>query len=201
MKTLIIKYLPSGDNSNTKKLYDHILTLVDANNVDEIDLIKDEIPYFKEESITAYYLRNFMGKELNASQKLAIQPFDTIVKRVLSADLLIFAFPMHNFSLPGIVKMFFDSFMFKGEFFNIEDQEKKQIVNDKKVLVLYTHGGNYPEGTEFGKYDFVKSLLTQEFSFMGMKDYHFISYSSGDSVKKEENLAEAKTKIEKIFEK
>merc|ERR1711879_215092 len=125
---------------------------------------------------TSYYLRNFMGKELTETQVNAIKPFDKIVERVKKAELLIFAFPMHNFSLPGIVKMFFDSFMFNGEFFNISDENKKLNIINKKVIVLYSHGGNYPAGTEAEKYDFVKSLLSQEFSFMGIKDVSFLSY-------------------------
>ncbi len=199
MKTLIVKYLPSGDNSNTKKLYNHLKSIIDMNNTDEIDLVKERIPYFQEESITAYYLRNYMGKELNASQIQAIKPFDDISERVKGADLLVFVFPMHNFSLPGIVKIFFDSFMFRGEFFNISDEEKKRNVSNKKVITLYSHGGNYPLGSEFEKYDFVRSLLTQEFSFMGIKDFSFVSYSTGDNEKKEEYLAEAKKRIEEIL--
>ncbi|MBI9030844.1 NAD(P)H-dependent oxidoreductase [bacterium] len=196
MKTFIVKYLPSGENSNTKKLYDHLKSKIDLNDIEEFDLIKDNVPMFKEDSVTAYYLRNFLGKELSDSQKLAIHPFDEIVRKVQNAERLIFVFPMHNFSLPGIVKMFFDSFMLNGELFNINDESKKQQVLNKQIIVLYSHGGEYPVGSDFEKYDFVRSLLTQEFSFMGFKDYSFISYSTADPAKREMNLEEAIKKID-----
>jgi len=199
MKTLIVKYLPSGDNSNTKKLYDYLMSKIDKNNIEEIDLVKDKIPFFKEASVTAYYLRNFLGKELDKAQQQAIKPFDDIVAKVYSADRLVFVFPMHNFSLPGIVKTFIDSFMFSGEFINVTDEKKKQRIANKKIITLYSHGGNYPEGTEFEKYDFVKSLLTQEFSFMGVKDFSFVSYSTADQEKKEDYLTEAIKKIDMII--
>lgn len=200
MKTLIVKYLPSGDNSNTKKLYDHLKSsLTDKCEFDEIDLTRDVVPFFKEDSVNAYYRRNFMGKELSEIQQQSIQPFDKIVNRVKSADLIVFAFPMHNFSLPGIVKTFIDSFMFSGEFIYIKDEKRKQIVESKKVITLYSHAGSYPIGTEFEKYDFVRSLLTQEFSFMGIKDFSFVSYSTSNQDKKDEYLNEAKKQIDMIL--
>lgn len=199
MKTLIIKYLPSGENSNTKKLYDYFKSKIDNNKIDEIDLTKDPIPYFKEDSINAYYTRNFMGKELNKLQQEAIKPFDDIVARVQAAELIVFAFPMHNFSLPGIVKMFLDSFMFNGEFINIADENKKQMILNKKIITIYSHMGNYQAGSDYEKYDFVKSLLTQEFSYIGIKDYSFVSYSSGNAEKREELIKEAKGKIDQFL--
>lgn len=200
MKTLIIKYLPSGENSNTKKLLDRFMEKnIDNKDLEEIDLLASKTPIFNQESITAYYLRNYLGKALNEEQAAAILPFDKIIQKVQSADFLVFAFPMHNFSLPGIVKSFIDSFMFNGEFFNISDSHKKDMIQGKKILVLYSHGGSYPEGSEYEKYDFVKSLLNQEFSFMGIKDVAFISYSTADPAKKEDNLQLALDKLDKML--
>lgn len=201
MKTLIIKYFPSGENSNTRKLYSHLLERIDNKlEIEEFDLISNKVPIFKQDSITAYYLRNYLGKELNETQKTAIQPFDKIGEKVKTAELLVFTFPMHNFSLPGIVKTFFDSFMFNGEFFNISDLDKKQAITNKKVIVLYSHGGNYPVGTEYEKYDFVRSLLKQEFSFMGITNVDFISYSTADSEKKDINLQAAIKQLDNVLD-
>lgn len=198
MKTLIVKYLPSGDNSNTKKLYDYLQAEYKdkLGEIEELDLLQTKIPYFDNESISAYYLRNYMGKALSESQELAIKPFDNILSKVMLADQLVLVFPMHNFSLPGIVKLFFDSFMFNGEFFNISDKVKKDRVSSKKVLVLYSHGGSYLLGSQYEKYDFVRSLLNQEFSFMGIQDVTYISYSTADPNKKEENLQIAKKSLD-----
>ncbi len=199
MKTLIIKYLPSGENSNTKKLLDRFMEMnIDKTDFEEIDLLSNKIPIFNQESITAYYLRNYLGKALNEKQAAAILPFDKIIKKVQSADVLVFAFPMHNFSLPGIVKSFLDSFMFNGEFFNITDSQKKSMIQNKKIIILYSHGGSYPEGSEYEKYDFVKSLLNQEFSFMGIKDVIYISYSTANPAQKEDNLQVALKKLDTI---
>ena len=46
MKTLIIKYLPTGEKSQTKKLLDLFLQETKNQNIEVVDLLKEEIPIF-----------------------------------------------------------------------------------------------------------------------------------------------------------
>ena len=48
MKTLIVKYLPSGEASNTKKILDVFLSKIENHSVETLDLLNSEIPIFNE---------------------------------------------------------------------------------------------------------------------------------------------------------
>ena len=178
MNILIVKYLPSGDNSNTKKLYDYFLKNVKESDIHEFDLIHEPLPHFNYDSMNAYKNRNFMGEELTPEQEQIMKPFDEITKKVKKSDLLVFVFPMHNFSMPGIVKLFFDGFMLKGEVYDIVDNKLVPLLGNKKALVLYSHGGDYKPGTPQATRNYVKPLLMQEFGFMGIHEFKFISYAT-----------------------
>ena len=50
MKTLIVKYLPTGAESKTKMLLDLFLQEIDGKNIETVDLLKEEIPTFNEKA-------------------------------------------------------------------------------------------------------------------------------------------------------
>ena len=76
MKTLVVKYLPSGANSNTKKLLDLFLEATKDQNIETIDLLNDQMPIFNEASIQAYYKRNYGGQKLNAEETKLLEKKD-----------------------------------------------------------------------------------------------------------------------------
>ncbi len=53
MQTLIVKYLPSGEGSNTKKILDVFLSKIEKSSIEFVDLLKTEIPIFNEKNINA----------------------------------------------------------------------------------------------------------------------------------------------------
>ncbi len=195
MNILIVKYLPSGEFSNSKKLYDYFLANVIESEIHEVDLVNDPIPHFNQDSLTAYYSRNFLNNKLTPEQELLLKPFDEIANRVVNSDLIVFVFPMHNFSLPGIVKLYFDAFMQKGKVYQEEDGKLIPLLINKKALVLYSHGGDYSPGTAYASMDIVRSLILQEFSFMGISKNELISFATNNKANYAIKLEEAQKKI------
>nr|WP_319398186.1 NAD(P)H-dependent oxidoreductase [uncultured Carboxylicivirga sp.] len=179
MKILIVKYLPSGESSKTLKLLNHFKqSLGSGHNLSEIDLIETPPKYFDEITMKAYKKRNYGGEQLPNELANAIKSMDIFTEQFIDADLVVLATPMHNFSLPGIVKMYFDNIMQNGRVFKYEDGKQIGLMSDKKFAALYTSMGSYKG--EYGFMDNLKTILKIELDFMGIKDYELIHAATGN---------------------
>lgn len=200
MKTLIVKYLPTGSNSNTKKLLDVFTEETKGQNIETLDLLKDQMPIFDEQSIQAYYKRNYGGQKLDASEAKLLEKNDKLIAQLKSADVLVLAYPMHNFGIPAAVKAYLDAVIFKGETF---DYGAKSMAG-KKVLTLFTSGGIYSEETFNFDYPNWNTITLQSkamYSFMGFDDIETIATSLRDPATQNEKLEEARQKIRQIISK
>ena len=88
MKTLIIKYLPTGEKSQTKKLLDLFLQETKNQNIEVVDLLKEEIPIFDESNIQAYYKRNYGGQKLNESEAKLLEKITINNKTTGATDIM-----------------------------------------------------------------------------------------------------------------
>lgn len=198
MKTLIVKYLPTGENSNTKKLLDLFLSEAKNQQITEIDLLKNPAPIFDENSIQAYYKRNYGGQKLSETEAKLLEKNDKLISQLKAHDLLVLVFPMHNFGMPAAVKGYLDAVIFKGETF---DYGQKMMAG-KKALVLFTSGGVYAEdkfGFEYPNWNSITLNAKANFSFMGFDDSAIIGTSLRENA--EEKLQEMQQKISQIVKK
>jgi len=200
MKTLIIKYLPTGENSKTKKLLDLFLQEAAGQKIETVDLLKEKMPLFDENSIQAYYKRNYGGQKLNESEAKLLEQNDKLVAQLKSADVTVMAYPMHNFGMPAAVKAYLDAVVMKGETF---DYGQKMMAG-KKVLTLFTSGGIYSENTfnfDYPNWNSIALMTKANFSFMGFDESEIIGTSLRDEATEAERLNEAKSKISTIVKK
>ena len=199
MQILIVKYLPSGSDSSTLKLLNYFKQKVNSNHsISELDLLKTPPKFFDELTLSAYKKRNFGGMELTAEELQAIQPLDALNEQFMNADMIVLALPMHNFSLPGIVKIYFDAVMQSGKVFKYENGAPVGLMDKLKFITLYTSGGKYNGDYEF--LDQVKNLLKIELDFMGVKQYDFVNASTANPDKINIELEEANFKIDQLIE-
>ena len=200
MKTLIVKYLPSGANSNTKKLLDLFLSEIKNENVETVDLLKEQIPTFSETSIQAYYKRNYGGQKLEADEAKLLQKNDQLIAQLKSADVLVMAYPMHNFGMPAAAKAYLDAVIFNGETFEMG----KKLMAGKKALTLFTAGGVYSDeafDANYPNWNTIALLSKINFGFMGFDESQTIGTSLRDVATQEERLENMKAKIQELVKK
>lgn len=198
MQTLIVHYLPSGDLSHTKKLLDFFLKHFPENNYQSINLLHEKIPIFNEASIQAYYKRNYNNISLDEQESLLLQDNDRLISQFKSANNIVLAYPMHNFGIPAQVKAYLDAIIFNGETCAMG----KKLMAGKKILTLYTSGGNYTEGIFNLTYPNWNTIEIQSkilFSFMGFDAVEVIGTSLRDPITHDENLLKVFQKIEQII--
>ena len=199
MNILIVKYLPSGEESNTLKLLNHFKSKIKSHSVEEIDLIKSAPIVHNLETMKAYKQRNFGGLTLDSGLAKAIEPMDKLTQQFSKADLIVLVTPMHNFSLPGIVKTYFDAIMQSGVVFKYEGEKQIGLMKKSKFLTLYTSMGSYTG--EYGFMDNLKTILKIELDFMGFGSYEFVHASTGNTATVEIHMKKAIEKIDAVANK
>ncbi|MDH2908165.1 MAG: NAD(P)H-dependent oxidoreductase [Candidatus Nitrosotalea sp.] len=169
MKTLLVKYTPREERSSSKKLLDAFKNEIKNSEIEILDLCIDVPDLFDSESINAYIHRNYLKGELSQGQKKSLEKMDRITHQVQSADVVVIAFPMHNFSMPASVKAWFDSIMLKGQTWDAANGKYFGLMGGKKTLIIVSSGGFYTSDPMI-HWEHAMSLAKIEFQFMGFSD-------------------------------
>jgi FMN-dependent NADH-azoreductase len=169
MKTLIVKYIPRNEQSNTKKLLDAFCEEIDNSEVEELDLLDDVPDMLFDNNLLAHINRNILGQELLPQEKNLLSKMDRMAAQLKSADNVVVTFPMYNFSMPAIVKAWFDSVIQRGVTFG-QRKDGHMVSNDlKKALTLVSCGGVYSNESSSSR-EHALSLSNLEFQYMGYSD-------------------------------
>lgn len=199
MKILIVSYLPSLEKSRTKKLLDTFIENVKHKGaIEYLDLLQDPPDFFSVDVLSAYVTRYYQKKTLSDIQEKAISKLDRMAKQFKVADIVVFAFPMYNFSMPGLVKAYFDSIMLKGETFDVGKGGFVGLMKGKKALMVSSSGGDY--SGKNAKYDFLTTLTRAELEFMGFSDIKIVSAQGVDmkSLDAKDIIVQAQKKVKDI---
>lgn len=196
MKTLLVKYTPRNERSNTKKLLDAFKSEIKDSDVEEIELSIDVPDLFLDDSLLAYIERNYLGEDLAPEKKKLMSKMDRMTNQLKSADIVVIGFPMFNFSMPATVKAWFDSVMQKGETWNSKDGTYVGMMNGKKALVLVSSGGYYKKESMVS-WEHALSLAKLEFQFMGYSDIRGV-LAEGMNAGDESKLSHLKKSIEEV---
>lgn len=146
-KTLVVSYLPNAF-SVTKKVLDHFVAQVQGKTaLVTRDLLKSQPPVYDETSMTAYQLRGFMGKTLEGAYAEAIKPFDVLIDEISGVNNVVFAFPTHNWSEPGVIKTYIDAILQSSRLIHYDASGKASgTLTNHKALVIFASGNTYEEG-------------------------------------------------------
>jgi FMN-dependent NADH-azoreductase len=171
MKTLIVKYIPRNEQSNTKKLLDAFREEIGICDVEELNLLDDVPDMLLDNNLLAHINRNILRQELLADEEKLLFKMDRMAAQLRSADIVVVAFPMYNFSMPAIVKAWFDSVIQRGVTFGERKDDHIVISNDgKKALTLISSGGVYSNESLSPMREHALSLSNLEFQFLGYSD-------------------------------
>jgi FMN-dependent NADH-azoreductase len=152
------------------------LAEVSDSDIEELDLCSDVPDIFSVEALEAYYGR-IIGAVPRDMPIQILAKMDRMTAQLKSCDVVVLATPIYNFSLPAVVKAWFDSVMLHGETFKPNPKGAfLGLMTDKKALSLMTGFGTYSTGdgtvgSLFGPtYEHAMSLANIEFKFMGFSD-------------------------------
>jgi len=108
-----------------------------------------------------------------AEQRQALALSDELLEELFAADEYVFGVPMHNFSIPGVFKLWIDQIARAGRTFAYVDGAPKGLLTGKKATFLITSGGVYDAGTAMASFNFVEPYLRTVFAFLGVTETTF----------------------------
>src|ERR1700678_2114816 len=95
---------------------------------------------------------------------------DSLIAELQGADEYVFGVPMHNFSVPSVLKLWIDQISRVNKTFSYATGTPVGLLTGKKATVIIASDGNYDEGTAMASYNFVEPYLRTLFGFLGITD-------------------------------
>jgi len=199
MKTLLkIQTSIYGAQGHSSQLADRFVQQWLANNSDgrviTRDLYAPAVPHLTAESFKAFATS---PAERTPQQQSAVDYSDGLIAELQSADVIVLAVPMYNFSVPSTVRAYFDHIGRAGVTFHYTANGPEGLIKGKKAYVFLTRGGVYS-----GPTDTQTPYLQQFLGFIGITDVEFIyaqGLSMGQEVR-EKSLVSARHTIAKLLE-
>lgn len=129
------------------------------------DLAADPIPHLDIERFQAFITA---PNERTPVQQQAVAYSDALIDELKSADVIVLAVPMYNFSVPSVLRSYFDHIARAGVTFRYTANGPEGLIQGKKAYVFITRGGVYGE-------DHSQTLYLRQFlGFIGITDVEII---------------------------
>lgn len=106
------------------------------------------------------------GQNLSAHQQAALDLSNALIEEVKSADYVVVAVPMYNFSIPVQLKTWIDLICRAGVTFSYTAAGPNGLITGKKVLIVTTTGGAHRNTAT----DLALAQAQAVFNLIGLKD-------------------------------
>jgi FMN-dependent NADH-azoreductase len=110
-----------------------------------------------------------------ADQKRALELSDELLAELDQADELVVGVPMHNFSIPSVLKLWIDQITRVGRTFSYVEGVPKGLILGKKATFILATGAKYDAQTQMASYNFVEPYLRTLFGFLGLTETSFLT--------------------------
>lgn len=142
---LVVKSNNRPDGISTK-MYNTFMETVKGNtdmNVRVFDVFEEDMPYFGQDLFNAFgKMQN--EEELTDVERRILAAKQKAMDAVSEADVLVFAFPLWNLTIPAALQTFIDYVYSAGFTFKYDAQGNLvQLMPEKKVILLNARGGLY----------------------------------------------------------
>ncbi|MRX06871.1 flavodoxin family protein [Pseudoduganella sp. FT25W] len=135
------------------------------------DLYAEPVPHI--DSLYASTLARLPGGAPHAQGLSSLAWSDLLIEELKAADAVVIATPMHNFTVPSVLKAWLDHVVRIGVTFNATPQGKVGTLPDRPVYIAVSSGG--PRSGERARQpDFLEPYLRAILATIGLTDLHFV---------------------------
>ena len=181
----------------SSKMYETFMENIEGVNVTTFDVFKEDMPYFGQDLFNAFgKVQN--GEELTDIESRILAAKQKAMDAITAADVVVFAFPLWNLTIPAPLQTFLDYTTQAGFSFKYnEEGQLVQLLTDKKAVILNARGGVYstPETAPMEMaVNYVKAVVG---GFYGMEiiDEVIIEGHNANASKAQEIIAEGLEKV------
>ncbi|NJM37825.1 MAG: FMN-dependent NADH-azoreductase [Akkermansiaceae bacterium] len=144
------------------------------------DLAKNPIGHLTSEAVQASYKP---VEQRTPADIAALKPLHDAVDELMSADHILIAAPMYNFTVPSSIKAWVDHIVVDGRTFSFGANGPEGYVKGKKVFIISSHGGSYTPDSPWAAMNMLTPWLRNILGFLGMTDVESISIEGADFAK------------------
>ena len=171
-KILVINSSAAGADSVSRRLVDEaVRRLLEAAPGAALvwrDLAADPVPH-----LSTGPLAGVRGTPATPAEHAARALSDQLIAELREADTIVIGAPMYNFSVPTVLRAWFDHVLRAGETFRYSAAGPEGLLTGKRVIVIESRGGLYSEGPAQA-IDFQEPYLRQLLGFVGLTDVTFV---------------------------
>mgnify|MGYP000332850451 CR=1 FL=1 len=173
-KVLIIKSSPAAEQSVSNEIADFLVSQLAAKeehyDISIRDLAKEPAPVYDSKILGAFYTP---PEQLSEQQKAVSAPSLAYIEELKASDILVFASPMHNFSVTTLLKAYIDQICRMGLTFQYHETGPEGLVKGKQALIISSAGGDFRQPSMQHK-DFQIPYLKHVLNFIGIEDIRVI---------------------------
>lgn len=142
MNVLVVKANNRPDGISTK-MYDTFMENVQGVDVTTFDVFAEDMPYFGQDLFNAFgKVQN--GEALTDIESRLLAAKQKAMDALTAANVVVFAFPLWNLTIPAKLQTFIDYVFQAGYTFKYnENGQLEGLMGDKKVIILNARGGYY----------------------------------------------------------
>lgn len=171
---LCIQSSSRGDQSYSTRaaraFLDAYRTLHPEDQIDILDLFRDEVPEFGIAAASGKY-KIMYGQAQSGEEVHAWKAVLAAIDRFKRADKFVLSCPMWNFGIPYRLKQYLDVIMQPGHTFSFSPEEGyKGLVTGKPAMLFLARGGEYLPNTAAAGLDYQHPYIEWALQFMGFKD-------------------------------
>ncbi|HWT36559.1 MAG TPA: NAD(P)H-dependent oxidoreductase, partial [Paraburkholderia sp.] len=143
LKLLVLDCSPRRDNSTSRRFTQHLLPAMAARLGRELQITRrnrgaEPLPAITEEYAESLVLPAEVAKERFGA---ALSVSDELIRELDDADMLWISTPVHNFTVPAVLKNWIDLVVRRDVTFTTTEHGKVGLLRDRPTFVAVTAGG------------------------------------------------------------
>ncbi len=170
-RILFVSSSLSGEGSTSRRvaldLIEQLRRAAPGAAVTERALDPRTMPHLAAETLAAW-----QGPDSAAAPAAALS--EALTREVETADTIVIAAPMYNFSIPSTLKAWIDHIARAGRTFRYTANGPEGLLKGKTVYVVTGRGGVYTGESPFKPFDFQEPYLRGVLGFLGLTDVSFV---------------------------
>lgn len=159
------------------------------------DLWRDQLPHVDGEYATALASRD---RAPDGGPGSALARSDGLIAELRAADCVVLATPMHNYTVPSVLKAWIDHVLRIGHTFTATPKGKVGALADRPVYIAISAGG-YRTGDKARQPDFLEPYLKAVLGTMGLHDVTVLSVQGLSAGGGQAAEGEAAAQLERCF--
>jgi FMN-dependent NADH-azoreductase len=175
LKVLLLDCSPRGDNSTSRQFTQYLLPAMAARAGQSVQIIRRNLGTEPLPALTAEYAESLVLPAAEANERFgeALILSDELIQELDQADVLWISTPVHNFTVPAVLKNWIDLVVRRDVTFAATENGKVGLLRDRPTFVAVTSGGAMFSDMPIIQPDFFRPYLTEVLGVIGIRDITF----------------------------